>query len=357
MSPGPGGRYRREFVDGQTHGAAFPSSTCSAISPHRSRRYAETFDRGRLDADCNKSAHDCKASRFTQSDRVFRLANDLPGRPAPSTQWARLANVERNPYHPAAFPGLSVSQSHLFRCFRRPRMNFRNTTLRKFARPGPAVCRLRAWGRTSRIIRARMPLHRQPALLRRSLRPRLPAAAPPPTASTIPPVEYAAIITEIQQLGPAIQRRKNALLEDMKHTDPTLWPQLVQTFRSSIAYHKQLEVRRLAALPQNVQTASSHFPRRTRQFRQARFDRRRIPMVGSSRPAQFWCNHSQPRRVQLHLKCPPPNSRLAIPTHTCRKSRWSKPIALSLLPLRFRPPHRPTGTNSCKRPSIPSKPN
>src|SRR5262249_5225165 len=45
---------------------------------------------------------------------------------------------------------------------------------------------------------------------------------------------------------------QSALLEDMKPPDPTLWPQLVQTFRSSAAYHRQLEERRLAAQASTV---------------------------------------------------------------------------------------------------------
>jgi hypothetical protein len=73
-----------------------------------------------------------------------------------------------------------------------------------------------------------------------------PVSTPAPTASS--PVEYAAILTEIQQLGASDPAAQNALLEDMKRTDPTLWPQLVQTFRSSIAYHKQWEERRVAAI-------------------------------------------------------------------------------------------------------------
>src|SRR5205823_1945417 len=41
---------------------------------------------------------------------------------------------------------------------------------------------------------------------------------------------------------------QNALLGDLKKTDPALWPQLVQTFRASIAYLQQAaeRTRRLA---------------------------------------------------------------------------------------------------------------
>src|SRR5262245_61129864 len=76
-------------------------------------------------------------------------------------------------------------------------------------------------------------------------------ASTPATAAT-PPVEFATILAEIQQLGASDPAAQSALLEDMKRTDPTLWPQLVQTFRSSAAYHRQLEERRLAAQASTV---------------------------------------------------------------------------------------------------------
>jgi hypothetical protein len=62
------------------------------------------------------------------------------------------------------------------------------------------------------------------------------------------PAELAAIMAEVQQLGAMDPAAQNALLEDLKKTDPSLWPQLMQTFRASIAYRKQSEERaRLAA--------------------------------------------------------------------------------------------------------------
>ena len=65
---------------------------------------------------------------------------------------------------------------------------------------------------------------------------------------TATPAELAAIMSEVQQLGSLDPAAQNALLEDLKKTDPALWPQLVQTFRASIAYRRQSEERtRLAA--------------------------------------------------------------------------------------------------------------
>ncbi len=81
-----------------------------------------------------------------------------------------------------------------------------------------------------------------------------PAAAPMPTDSSAPdktaanstgttPAELSAILSEVQQLGALDPQAQNALLEDLKKTDPSLWPQLVQTFRASIAYRRQVAER------------------------------------------------------------------------------------------------------------------
>ncbi|HZZ30005.1 MAG TPA: hypothetical protein VFE46_18560 [Pirellulales bacterium] len=74
------------------------------------------------------------------------------------------------------------------------------------------------------------------------------AAGANANGSLATPAELAAIMAEVQQLGTLDPAAQNALLEDLKKTDPSLWPQLVQTFRASIAYRKQAEERaRIAA--------------------------------------------------------------------------------------------------------------
>jgi hypothetical protein len=76
------------------------------------------------------------------------------------------------------------------------------------------------------------------------------AEAAKSNASTTP-AEMNAILAEVQQLGALDPAAQNALIEDLKKTDPALWPQLMQTFRASIAYRKQSEERaRLARLGQ-----------------------------------------------------------------------------------------------------------
>src|SRR5262245_58741008 len=66
--------------------------------------------------------------------------------------------------------------------------------------------------------------------------------------TTVNPAELTAVLNEIQQLGMLDPPAQNALVEELKKTDPALWPQLVQAFRASIAYRRQAEERtRLAA--------------------------------------------------------------------------------------------------------------
>jgi hypothetical protein len=66
------------------------------------------------------------------------------------------------------------------------------------------------------------------------------------------PAELAAMMAEVQQLGVLDPAAQNALLDDLKKTDPSLWPQLMQTFRASVAYRRQAEERaRLAQQNQN----------------------------------------------------------------------------------------------------------
>jgi hypothetical protein len=135
---------------------------------------------------------------------------------------------------------------------RRPQMNCRNSTLRA-SLLGLALfcagCALGPHPADNTSSHAAAPVSSPPSAAA-ALAPYAAPTSPPinAAASSIPPVEYAAILSEIQQLGASDPAAQNALLEDMKRTDPTLWPQLVQTFRSSIAYHRQLEERRLAAI-------------------------------------------------------------------------------------------------------------
>ncbi len=51
--------------------------------------------------------------------------------------------------------------------------------------------------------------------------------------------ELLGLIAEIQNLGNLDPATKQSLMNDLKHSDPALWPQLVRQFRATLAYSKQ----------------------------------------------------------------------------------------------------------------------
>src|SRR5262245_14860446 len=59
------------------------------------------------------------------------------------------------------------------------------------------------------------------------------------SSSAASPAATSAALAEVQQLGFVDPQAQQALLEEIKKTDPSLWPQLVQVFRTSMAYHQQ----------------------------------------------------------------------------------------------------------------------
>lgn len=79
--------------------------------------------------------------------------------------------------------------------------------------------------------------------------------APPAESDTtenLPPQDMAAIMAELQTLGAIDPAMQNQLMEDLKHTDPALWPGLVQSFRATLAYQR----RAAGVETQNVQAAA-----------------------------------------------------------------------------------------------------
>jgi hypothetical protein len=51
--------------------------------------------------------------------------------------------------------------------------------------------------------------------------------------------ELAALIAELQDLGALDPAAQQSLLDDLKQSDPAVWPQLVRQFRTALAYRKQ----------------------------------------------------------------------------------------------------------------------
>jgi len=52
------------------------------------------------------------------------------------------------------------------------------------------------------------------------------------------------VMAEIQQLGTLDKAAQDKLMEDLKQTDPSLWPLVIQQFRAAVAYRRQAEQRR-----------------------------------------------------------------------------------------------------------------
>jgi hypothetical protein len=66
--------------------------------------------------------------------------------------------------------------------------------------------------------------------------------APTPAGAngaTPTPAELSAAMAEVHQLGQSDPAAQQALIEDLRRTEPSLWPQLVHAYRSSLAYRQQ----------------------------------------------------------------------------------------------------------------------
>ena len=69
------------------------------------------------------------------------------------------------------------------------------------------------------------------------------------SGTTATPTELATVMADVQQIGAQDPEAQQALLEDMKRTDPSLWPQLIRAFRSSLAYRQQSSARLAQTAP------------------------------------------------------------------------------------------------------------
>lgn len=59
------------------------------------------------------------------------------------------------------------------------------------------------------------------------------------TQQSLPSGDLASIMAELQSLGAIDPAMQNQLMEDLKQTDPALWPGLVQSFRATLAYQRR----------------------------------------------------------------------------------------------------------------------
>lgn len=65
------------------------------------------------------------------------------------------------------------------------------------------------------------------------------------------------IMQELQQLGTLDPAAQNKLMEDLKQTDPTLWPLVMQQFRAAIAYKRRSAERDSLAASTNTSASGS----------------------------------------------------------------------------------------------------
>ncbi|MCC7085111.1 MAG: hypothetical protein IT427_08895 [Pirellulales bacterium] len=66
---------------------------------------------------------------------------------------------------------------------------------------------------------------------------------PHPNPGTPTPAELTAAMAEVHQLGQSDPAVQQALVDDLRRTDPSLWPQLVHAYRTSLAYRRQSDER------------------------------------------------------------------------------------------------------------------
>ena len=82
------------------------------------------------------------------------------------------------------------------------------------------------------------------------------------------------VMAELQQLGALDPDAQATLMEDLRQTDPTLWPIVIQQFRAAVAYRRRIEQRQLADGADDdrsaVRTVSATAPVEPAQGRMAR---------------------------------------------------------------------------------------
>lgn len=67
-------------------------------------------------------------------------------------------------------------------------------------------------------------------------------------------------MADVQQIGAQDPDAQQALLEDLKRTDPALWPQLIRAFRSSMAYRQQSATKLAQAAQSTTNTSAIAAP-------------------------------------------------------------------------------------------------
>ncbi len=148
---------------------------------------------------------------------------------------------------------------------------------------------------------------------------------PRPAAATAGPTsgQMQDVIAEVQQLGTLDPAAREQLLEDLKQTDPSLWPLMVRQVRANLAWQRQAEERELAAARGDVaRPGSSPWP--SSRMGQPPQDDPQLA-VGARPAAESGGSPSDggPVRGSPWPPCPAPLEAIAPETHKPRPDRFA----------------------------------
>jgi hypothetical protein len=73
------------------------------------------------------------------------------------------------------------------------------------------------------------------------------AATPPTGTATTDEATLTAVMDEVRKIGSDDPAAQQLLIDELQHSKPTMWPLVIEQFRSSMAYHQQLAASKTAA--------------------------------------------------------------------------------------------------------------
>ena len=83
-----------------------------------------------------------------------------------------------------------------------------------------------------------------------------PALAASSKTGGVDPAAMTAVLAELQATGAIDPAAQQQLLDDLQRTDPALWPQMIQVFRGTLAYQRQLKQAKSARQPSPTSLAT-----------------------------------------------------------------------------------------------------
>jgi hypothetical protein len=72
-------------------------------------------------------------------------------------------------------------------------------------------------------------------------------SASPPPAAPLSDAQYHAVMADLSQLGPLDPADQDGLLADLRQSDPSIWPLVMQQFRATLAYRRRAAERNAPA--------------------------------------------------------------------------------------------------------------